>query len=145
MKKFHTIVILLIAISLAACQAQQSIPNPPDTRTAPESSNQNPRLPSRLDYQDLARLLSQPDNNVLLLDVRTLEEFNQGYIAGAVLAPYDQLEASFKEMNKDRPIVLYCRSGNRSSIAKRSLEKMGYTNVSDFGGINRWMGSLSRP
>jgi rhodanese-related sulfurtransferase len=102
-------------------------------------------LPASLGYEELSRLLADESANILLLDVRTLEEFNQGYIAGAVLSPYDALETMFREQDKARPIVLYCRTGNRSSIALRTLTWMGYTNVSDFGGINRWRGQLERP
>ena len=103
------------------------------------------KLPATLGYDDLVRVLADESANVLLLDVRTVEEFNQGHIDGAVLSPYDALETMFKEQDKSRPIVLYCRSGNRSSIALRTLSRMGYTNVSDFGGINRWRGSFVRP
>jgi len=103
------------------------------------------KLPASLSYEELERLLAVEGSRILLLDVRTLEEFNQGYIAGAVLSPYDALETMFKEQDKSRPIVLYCRSGNRTSIALRTLKRMGYTNVSDFGGISRWRGSLVRP
>jgi rhodanese-related sulfurtransferase len=102
-------------------------------------------LPASLAYEDLARLLADEAANILLLDVRTKAEFDQGHIAGAVLNPYDALETMFKEQDKSRPIVLYCRTGNRSSTALRTLSRMGYTNVSDFGGINRWRGSLVKP
>ncbi|MFH2114290.1 MAG: rhodanese-like domain-containing protein, partial [Spirochaetota bacterium] len=102
-------------------------------------------LPASLAYEELVGLLADESANVLLLDVRTQEEFNQGHIAGAILSPYDALETMFREQEKSRPIVVYCRSGNRSSIAFKTLSRMGYTNVADFGGINRWLGSLARP
>ena len=112
---------------------------------AVESTGDSISLPASLAYEDLARLLADESANVLLLDVRTQAEFDQGYIAGAVLSPYDALATMFKEQDKSRPIVLYCRTGNRSSTALRTLSRMGYTNVSDFGGISRWRGSLVRP
>jgi rhodanese-related sulfurtransferase len=103
------------------------------------------RLPASLSSDELARLLADESADVLLVDVRTQAEFDQGHIAGAVLSPFDALETMFKEQDKSRPIVVYCRSGNRSATALRTLTRMGYTNVSDFGGINRWRGSLVRP
>jgi phage shock protein E len=100
------------------------------------------KLPARIGYAELASLLSRSQPGILLLDVRTAEEFRSGHIKGAVLAPYDELPASFSEKDKGKPIVVYCRSGRRSAIAKTSLEKMGYSQVSDFGGIDSWKGSL---
>ena len=100
------------------------------------------KLPPSLAYDDLVRLLADGSADILLLDVRTQEEFNQGHIDKAVLSPYDALEVRFDEKDKSRPIVVYCRSGNRSSIALQTLSRMGYSNVSDFGGISRWRGNL---
>lgn len=100
------------------------------------------KLPPKIAYAELAALLANPASTLLLLDVRTAEEFRSGHIQGAVLAPYDQLEASFSEKDRGRPIVVYCRSGRRSAIAKATLEAMGYGNISDFGGINLWKGKL---
>ena len=90
-------------------------------------------------------LLAQNRKAILLLDVRTAEEFAQGNIPGSILAPYDQLAATFQENDMNRPIILYCRSGNRSATAKRTLESMGYTNIADFGALSNWRSELSRP
>jgi len=100
------------------------------------------KLEQKIDYNKLLEVLNKPDLNVLLLDVRTSEEYSQGYIPGAVLAPYDLLKDSFTELNKNRAIIVYCRSGRRSAIAQQTLHSMGYTNVSDFGGISNWKGNL---
>jgi len=99
------------------------------------------KLPDKLGYAELVRLLSAKDAP-LLLDVRTPEEYAEGHIRGAILAPYDGLEASFTEPNKNRPIVVYCRSGRRSAIARQTLASMGYTNIADFGAISNWRGEL---
>ncbi|HAE22526.1 MAG TPA: rhodanese-like domain-containing protein [Spirochaetaceae bacterium] len=101
-------------------------------------------LPATMSYAQLSSLLASPDSPVLLLDVRTAEEYAAGHIPGAVLAPYDALAATFTEADKNRPIVLYCRSGNRSGIAMRTLRSMGYANLSDFGGIPNWKGGLEQ-
>lgn len=140
--------VAIVMILLISCQPEAKVSAAPRdgasvVAQAPGSASQ--KLPAALGYEDLVRLLGDASSQVLLLDVRTPEEYSQGHIEGAALIPYDALETMFKELDKDRPIVLYCRSGNRSSIAHRTLARMGYTNVADFGGINRWRGSLVRP
>lgn len=74
----------------------------------------------------------------LLLDVRTPEEFNSGHIAGAVNISVDQLAQRLSEVPQDKPVVLYCRSGNRSSQAAQILAQAGYTQIYDLGGIITW-------
>jgi rhodanese-related sulfurtransferase len=94
-------------------------------------------------YEELQNKLNAQENFVLL-DVRTQEEFDAGHIAGAILLPYDEinLKAATVLPDKEKEIVLYCRSGRRSAIAKKALVELGYKDVEDFGGINRWKGEL---
>ena len=94
-------------------------------------------------YQELQNKLNAKENFVLL-DVRTQEEFNAGHIPSAILLPYDEinLKAVTVLPEKEKEIVLYCRSGRRSAIAKKALVELGYKDVKDFGGINRWQGEL---
>ena len=99
-------------------------------------------LPPRIGYDALAALMA--NGSVLLLDVRTQEEFDAGHIPGAVLAPYDALQTAFAEPDKNRPIVVYCRSGRRSAIAAETLSRMGYADIADFGSIDSWKGPLRR-
>jgi phage shock protein E len=107
------------------------------------SSAAQSRSPPLIGYADLVKLLSSEPRSVLLLDVRTADEYRGGHIRGAVLAPYDALASTFSEPDKDRPIVVYCRSGRRSAIAKETLESMGYRDVSDFGGMGNWKGLVA--
>lgn len=78
--------------------------------------------------------------DVIILDVRTPEEYKQGHIEGALLLPdYDLEDLAESELpDKDAKILVYCRSGNRSRSASKVLINMGYTEVYDFGGINNW-------
>jgi phage shock protein E len=71
----------------------------------------------------------------LLIDVRTLSEFKQAHIEGAGNIPFDQIEKRVAELgdDKNRPVVVYCRSGRRSSIARKTLQKLGFTDVIDGG------------
>lgn len=77
---------------------------------------------------------------VIILDVRTPQEYEEGHIDGALLIPDYDLK-SLAESNlpdKDEKILVYCRSGNRSKSATNILIDMGYRNVYDFGGIINW-------
>ena len=72
----------------------------------------------------------------LLLDVRTESEYNEEHIEGAVLLSLDDINLINMEDivdTKDTVIIVYCRSGNRSSQAATKLQKLGYTNVYDLG------------
>lgn len=77
---------------------------------------------------------------VVVVDVRTAEEYTEKHIPGAILIPNEEIgtqpPAGLPVLNAE--ILLYCRSGNRSAQAAQKLADMGYTNLSDFGGINDW-------
>jgi len=75
-----------------------------------------------------AQTLILHDDNVTLLDVRTAEEYKSGHIRGAKLIPLNKLEANLDKLkaDRDKKIVVYCRSGNRSVAASRILEKHGF-------------------
>lgn len=76
----------------------------------------------------------------IILDTREQDEFYEGHIPGAILIPYTEIENKAEETlpDKDKLILVYCRSGRRSKIAAESLAKLGYTNVKEFGGIIDW-------
>ena len=76
----------------------------------------------------------------IILDTREQNEFDEGHISGAILIPYTEIENKAIELipDKDKLILVYCRSGRRSKIAAESLAKLGYTNVKEFGGIIDW-------
>lgn len=78
-------------------------------------------------------------SGALLLDVRTSEEFVSGHIEGAKNIPVGELGTRLGELEKkDQPIVVYCRSGARSSRAAEVLKSAGYESVHDLGGMFRW-------
>ena len=75
----------------------------------------------------------------LLLDVRTPGEFAGGHIEGAVNIPVQELEQRLVELgDKARPIVVYCRSGVRSSRAASMLKGAGHSATHDLGAMSRW-------
>ncbi|MFZ4816453.1 MAG: rhodanese-like domain-containing protein [Phototrophicaceae bacterium] len=73
-----------------------------------------------------------------LLDVRTVEEFNSGHISNAANISLQTLATRLAEVPQDQPIVVYCRSGNRSAQAAQILRDAGYTEIYDLGGILAW-------
>lgn len=77
---------------------------------------------------------------VIIVDVRTLAEFEEIRIDGSILIPDYEIAELAPEMlsDKDALILIYCRSGRRSELAARILIDMGYTDVYDFGGIIDW-------
>ncbi|GAA0107157.1 MULTISPECIES: rhodanese-like domain-containing protein [Clostridium] len=79
-------------------------------------------------------------NEVIILDVRSEEEYNSGHIENSILIPIDKLEEEAENIlnDKNKKILVYCRSGNRSKKASNILLEKGYTNVYDFGGIKDW-------
>ena len=84
-----------------------------------------------------ARMEANPD--LILLDVRTQEEYDDGHIPGAVCLPSDMIEEGMPfSFDKDAEILLYCHSDKRSAEAASRLRAMGYTNVSDVGCILDW-------
>jgi phage shock protein E len=89
--------------------------------------------------EDAKEYMDKEENHIIL-DVRTQEEYDAGYIPGAILIPdFEIADRAEKELpDKDQLILVYCRSGNRSKKASAQLVAMGYTNVVEFGGINDW-------
>ena len=87
-----------------------------------------------------AREFMEDGEPFILIDVRNQNEFDQGRIYGAILLPAEQIRALAPDLLPDTEarILLYCRSGARSSGAARTLIDMGYLNVYDFGGIISW-------
>jgi rhodanese-related sulfurtransferase len=81
-------------------------------------------------------------NNILLLDVRTVTEFDGplSHIAGAVLIPIQELEQRVDELNehKEKEIIVICRSGNRSQTGTRILISHGFNAVNMLGGMEAW-------
>lgn len=87
---------------------------------------------TKVEEVDLDKLMSE--NNYVIVDVRTKEEYDELHVVDAVNIPYDEIGKDI-DLDKDKLIFVYCRSGNRSSIAYDTLEDLGYK-VYDLGGIS---------
>ncbi len=82
--------------------------------------------------------------NAILVDVRSAAEYQRGHIEGAALAPIMQIFMGAESLigDKDKTIIVYCETGSRSSMAKMVLQRKGYKNVHDLGGIGNWQDPL---
>jgi len=100
------------------------------------------------DPRKLAELIDQRGDEgavrYYLVDVRTAQEYRDGHISTAANIPVDVIGSKPPTDKKDELIIVYCRSGARSAAAKQTLDRLGYTNVVDFGGVPRWTGELVR-
>jgi rhodanese-related sulfurtransferase len=95
---------------------------------------------------ELEEILSSSDNNdYVLLDVRTPQEYNQGHIPGAVLIDiYDpQFKQKVNELDKDKTLYVVCRSGNRSRQACEIMHDMGFRSLFNVEkGMLGWVGNI---
>ena len=87
-----------------------------------------------------AKKIMDNEQDYIIIDARTEEEFAEGHIENAILIPeYEIPNRAEEELpDKEQLILVYCRSGRRSKIASEELVKLGYTNVKEFGGIIDW-------
>ena len=89
----------------------------------------------------LSMTLSAEDKKVFWIDVRSLQEFDAGHLKEAIFIPYQKISKEIGKVTKDKnaDIRVYCKVGGRAGIAKKSLEKMGYKNVTNEGGYEEIM------
>ena len=112
-----------------------------DVKSKQDIKNEAIAKAPHISTQQLSGYLSAEEDFVLL-DVRTEEEYQAGHIQGAQWFPRGKLEYYIQERIKDpdSKIVLYCRTGGRSALATLTLKDMGYTNVVDLdGGFKKWV------
>ncbi len=87
-----------------------------------------------------AKKMMDNEKDIVILDVREPDEIETGYIDGAVFIPNGDIEEKATQIltDKNKKILVYCRSGKRSMEACEKLVKLGFSNVYDFGGIMDW-------
>ncbi len=90
--------------------------------------------------QDEAKTIMDSGEQIVIVDVRTEEEYAQGHIVDAICIPNEMIdeEVTQKLPDKEQTILVYCRSGNRSRQAAQKLADLGYTDIREFGGIQTW-------
>ena len=96
-----------------------------------------------MDHSLLKQYQNQPE--AILLDVRQPDEYARGHVPGARSVPLQKLrDFSLEVTDKDTPIYVYCLSGARSARAVRALRGVGFTAVTDLGGISSYQGELEK-
>ena len=142
MKKVLGITSILLCILLSGCGDDSSIgiiggADGPTSIIVAEKGEK--AMYEQITAIDAKKIMDSGEEHIIL-DTREQDEFDEGHIPGAILIPYTEIENKAEEMlpDKDKLILVYCRSGRRSKIAAESLAKLCYTNVKEFGGIIDW-------
>lgn len=142
-----------IANSTASSASQTAMPKEAMSSNTTARSEQNPsqhaeNMTKTGVYQEMnqeqAMQILAENTDLILLDVRTAEEYAGGHIPNALNLPNEDIQSIEPDIlpDKEQLILVYCRSGNRSGQAVRKLVDMGYTNVYNIGGINTWTGDI---
>lgn len=137
-KAYSTYIIITIIIStLVGCGSNKNLD---ESKNSIEKTN---IVSTKISANEAKEIINN-EEDVIILDVRTLEEYSSGHIINSILIPVDELgkDSESKLKDKNQKILVYCRSGNRSNKAAKILVDLGYTKVYDFGGINNWNGEI---
>ena len=124
MKKSLITICVLFALFITACKNETKNPNEIITVVSPE------------EMQTLLKL-----DDVQFIDVRTPEEYSEGYIDGSQNIDFRSptFDQDIVNLDKNKPVVLYCKSGNRSGKCSQKMKDAGFTKIYDLeGGISRW-------
>ena len=146
------LIIFLSVFSVAGCKVAEEINKEEISQS--EGVDQDQELEGRDDVPDIAEeeeiseIISispsevyeiiKNDEDYIILDVRTQDEYNEGHLEKALLIPVDDLEKVVDELPENKPIIVYCRSGARSRKAAEILVENGFNQVYDMGGILGW-------
>jgi rhodanese-related sulfurtransferase len=121
--------LLMVGAMSVACMTIATAGEPAATAPAAAAAAVAP-----MSQEALLEHQSRHPDHLLVLDVRTPQEYAEGHVPGAVNVPYDQLASRLAEIPKDKDVVLYCKSGRRAGIAADVLAANGYTRLSHLEG-----------
>ena len=138
MKKCYWLGLILLSMLglLIGCAAPVQVATlPPASTSLPVKETQE--LGPEVSPDTVASLLDA--DGIVVIDVREVDEFASGHISGATLIPLGELPSRVDEIPTDKPVIMVCRSGNRSGQAYNFLTKQGFDNVHNMtGGMNAW-------
>ncbi|MCF6224253.1 MAG: rhodanese-like domain-containing protein [Flavobacteriaceae bacterium] len=135
MKSFTTKIAFLLILSFSVINCAENKKS--DTNTTTGAVSQEQKVVSLISPKDL----NEKNNEIQLVDVRTPEEYAEGYIKNATNIDFfdDDFAKNMAKLNKSKAIYIYCRGGKRSAKASKQLEEMGFTKVYDLqGGFLNW-------
>jgi rhodanese-related sulfurtransferase len=125
-----------VAIVLLTACSSPALSNTTSNTTSTTGASVSATLPRDIGVADASK---QRDSGAYILDVRETYEWNEGHIPNATLIPLGTLSNKLASVPKDKPIVVVCRSGNRSQSGRDILLKAGFTNVTSMsGGMLAW-------
>lgn len=121
MRKPVIILIVIMSLVLAAC------------------GNKDSGTTFQTISMDQAKEMIDQSSSLIVLDVRTPEEYAEGHIPNALLYPVQELEGRLGELDKNQTYIVVCRSGNRSQTASELLAEHGFKHIyNTSGGMNEW-------
>ena len=126
----------VIAVMLAAACSSDAAPAPSASSASADADGI--RLVSA---EEGAAIQDDPPEELVILDVRTPEEFDEGHLEGAVMLDFYEPDFAdeLADLDPDVPYLLYCRSGNRSGQTAEIMAELGFTDVADVdGGVISW-------
>lgn len=129
MKKALALILSLVCIiSLLGCSQE-----------GPQKKEEKEAVYVNISASEAKEIMDSQEDYVIL-DTRTREEYDEKHIPGAILIPDYEIRQKAPSIltDKDQLILVYCRSGRRSKIASQELVELGYTNIKEFGGIIDW-------
>ncbi len=96
----------------------------------------------QISQQELLTALKKANNNIVVLDVRSVEEYEDGHVAGAINTSHNTVADKLNKLSqyKDNTVVVYCRSGRRAAFAENILAENGFKNLRHLtGDMNGWL------
>ena len=138
MARIATYAVLMVAVCLIGCGSVSS-----SQRVEEEQEMSEGYISISMEE---AKQMMEEETDYILLDVRTVDEFEAGHIPGAVCIPNETIgEEEIAELpDKEQKILIYCRSGNRSKQAAKKMAELGYQNLVEIGGIIDWTGDIEK-
>ncbi len=138
-----TSLLIVAAVAVSACGSDSDTTSAPATE-APAGDTVETATFATVGADDAAALIEDGPDDLVVLDVRTPEEYAEGHLEGAVLVDFydEDFAQQLAALDPDVPYVVYCRSGNRSGQTLPIMAELGFTSATDIaGGILAWEGA----
>lgn len=148
MKKNIIIAIIIIAVLICigcfiykSSKTNKTTTSNNSTTTSAAKTNEI----RHVSMDDIVKIMDE-NKDYVIVDVRTPDEYKEGHIPNAINIPNETINETVydKLQDKNQLILIYCRSGSRSRQAAYKMQKLGYTNLVDFGGIINWKGKIEK-
>lgn len=148
MKKNIIIAIILIAVLICIGFLIYKTNNKNKTTKSNSTATTSTAKTNEIRHVSMDDIVKIMDENkdYVIVDVRTPGEYKEGHIPNAINIPNETINETVynKLKDKNQLILIYCRSGSRSRQAAYKMQKLGYTNLVDFGGIINWKGKIEK-